>query len=97
MQKFSVDHLDNTMFDREEHTMIREAVITIPVDVETARVYQTASTEERKKIQLLLRLQLRELIGRPKTTLREVMDDIGTKAQARGLTPEILETLLHAD
>ena len=59
--------------------------------------YQMASTEERKKIQLLLRLQLRKLIGRPKTTLREVMDDIGTKAQVRGLTPEILETLLHAD
>ena len=77
--------------------MLKEAVITIPVDVETAQGYQMASTEERKKIQLLLRLQLRELIGRPKTTLREVMDDIGTKAQVRGLTPEILETLLHAD
>jgi hypothetical protein len=73
--------------------MINETVITIPVDVEMAQVYQTASTEERKKIQLLLRLQLPELIGQPKALLREVMDAIGAKAEARGLTPEILEML----
>jgi hypothetical protein len=72
-----------------------EAAITIPVDAETARVYHTASPDDQKKIQLLLRLRLRELAELPKNSLAEIMDDIGAKAEARGLTPEILEALLH--
>jgi len=72
-----------------------EAAITIPVDAETARAYQSASPDEQKKIQLLLRLRLRELAALPTESLVEIMDDIGAKAEARGLTPEILETLLH--
>jgi hypothetical protein len=71
-----------------------ETIITIPIDAETARVYHTASPEDRKKIQLLLRLRLRELAELPTSSLVEIMDDIGAKAQARGLTPEILEDLL---
>jgi len=72
-----------------------EAVITIPVDVETARTYHKASPDDQKKIQLLLRLRLRELAALPTGSLVEIMDDIGAKAEARGLTPEILEALLH--
>jgi hypothetical protein len=72
-----------------------ETIITIPVDVETARAYRTASPDDQKKIQLLLRLRLRELAELPKNSLVEIMDDIGAKAEERGLTPEILEVLLH--
>ncbi len=72
-----------------------KAAISIPVDAETARVYQKASPDDQKKIQLLLRLRLRELAELPKNSLAEIMDDIGAKAEARGLTPEILEALLH--
>jgi hypothetical protein len=72
-----------------------EVAITIPVDAETARAYGMASPDDRKKIQLLLRLRLRELAELPTTSLIEIMDDIGAKAEARGLTPEILEALLH--
>lgn len=69
--------------------------ITLPLDAETARAYHTASPEDRKKIQLLLRLRLRELTELPTSSLVEIMDDVGAKAQARGLTPEILEDLLR--
>lgn len=72
-----------------------ETIIALPVDAETARVYHTASSEDRKKIQVLLRLRLRELTEPPSSSLAEIMDDIGAKAQARGLTPEILKDLLH--
>jgi hypothetical protein len=72
-----------------------ETVITIPVDVETARAYHAAAPDDQKKIQLLLRLRLRELAELRKNSLVEIMDDIGAKAEARGLTPEILEALLH--
>ena len=44
---------------------------------------------------LLLRLRLRELAELPTDSIVEIMDDIGAKAEARGLTPEILEALLH--
>ena len=72
-----------------------QADITIPVDAETARAYHTASPDDQKKILLLLRLRLRELTALPTDSLVEIMEDIGTKAEARGLTPEILEALLH--
>ena len=70
-----------------------ETIITIPIDAETAHVYHTASPEGRTKIQLLLRLRLRELAELPTSSLVEIMDDIGAKDQARGLTPETLEAL----
>lgn len=72
-----------------------DTVIPIPVDAETARVYREASAENQKKIELLLRLRLRELAELPSGSLAEVMDEIGAKAKARGLTPEILESLLR--
>ena len=72
-----------------------DIVITIPLDEETARVYRAASTEDQRKIRLLLRLRLRELAELPSGSLRQLMDDIGAKAEARGLTPDILKALLR--
>ncbi|HBY93031.1 MAG TPA: hypothetical protein DEP84_03550 [Chloroflexi bacterium] len=72
-----------------------DTVIPIPVDAETARVYREASTEDQKKIQLLLRLRLRELADLPSGSLADIMDEIGTKAEAHGLTADILERLLR--
>lgn len=69
--------------------------IALEVDADTARVFAAASPEDRRKLQLLLRLRLRELTARPARLLKEVMDDIGQYAAARGLTPEILESLLR--
>ena len=70
-------------------------IVTIQVDPQTARVYSKATEEERQKMQLLLRLRLQELTTRPARRLEEVMDEISQKAEARGLTPTILESLLH--
>ncbi|MCL4552685.1 MAG: hypothetical protein M1305_03925 [Candidatus Marsarchaeota archaeon] len=84
---------DSTPFQKER--TMSETTITLPVDAKSARVYQTASPEDRKKIRLLLRLRLRELAELPTSSLTEIMDDIGAKARARGLTPEIMEDLLR--
>lgn len=70
------------------------AVIPISVDEATAVAYNQASAEEQRKIQLLLSLRVRELFAQPDISLSQVMDDIGEEAEARGLTPQILETLL---
>ena len=69
--------------------------ISIPVDEATALAYNQASAEEQKKIQILLRLRVNELFTQSDVSLQQVMDEIGAKAEARGLTPEILETLLR--
>ena len=69
--------------------------ISIAVDADTALSFCEASPEERRKLELLLRLRLRELtLGRVRP-LQEIMDEIGTKAEVQGLTPEILESLLR--
>ena len=68
--------------------------ISIPVDVSTALAYNQASVEQQQKIQLLLSLRIRELFSSSNASLPQIMDDIGAKVEARGLTPQILETLL---
>lgn len=67
--------------------------ITIHVDPEAARAYRSVSDEQRRKLDLLLSLRLRE-VGRSNQSLEEVMRDISQNAQERGLTPEILMGML---
>ncbi len=68
--------------------------ITIRVDPDAARAYRAASPEERRKLDLLLSLRLHDAL-RPGGSLKGLMRDISRKAQERGLTPEILESILH--
>jgi hypothetical protein len=69
--------------------------ISITVDADAAQTFSAASPEERRKLELLLGLRLRELTAGRARPLQEVMDEIGTQAKARGLTPEILESMLR--
>lgn len=71
------------------------ATITIQVDAEAAKALAAASPEEQRKIQLLLSLRLQDLTSLQGKSLKTVMDEIGARAEARGLTPEILEALLR--
>jgi hypothetical protein len=68
--------------------------ITIHVNVEAARVFETLPEEKRHKLEVLLSLKLSEAT-RQKRPLEAVMTEISDKAQSRGLTPEILDSLLH--
>jgi predicted amino acid racemase len=68
--------------------------ITIPLDPQTARAYDSAAPEEKRKIQALLSLWLRDLATGQHPSLQQVLDEVGRKAEARGLTPEILDSLL---
>ncbi|MGH7961914.1 MAG: hypothetical protein ACRERD_08830 [Candidatus Binatia bacterium] len=71
------------------------ATISIPVDAEVAQAFAAASAEEQRKIELLLRLRLQDLTVKAHRPLKAVMDEIGEQAEARGLTPDILDLLLH--
>jgi hypothetical protein len=69
--------------------------ISIVVDADAAQTFYEASPDERRKLELLLRLRLRELtLGRARP-LRAIMDDIGAEAEGQGLTPELLESMLR--
>lgn len=68
--------------------------ITIPLDPQAARAYDSASPDEKRKIQALLSLWLRELAVGDYPSLQQVLDEVGAKAKARGLTPEMLNSLL---
>jgi len=68
--------------------------VNVPVDNQTAKIYQNASSADKKKMQLLVNLWLREF-EKPSITLEKLTDDVSRKAQERGLTPEILESILN--
>ena len=69
--------------------------ITLQVDADLAQIYRSAPATDQSKLGLLLNLWLRELFTRS-TSLAALMDELSDKAQARGLTAEKLEELLHA-
>lgn len=72
------------------------ANITISLDAQTAQIYTNAPVDAQRKVRLLLSLWLQDFAVAPRP-LSIVMDEISEKAQARGLTPEILESLLNDD
>jgi hypothetical protein len=74
-----------------------ELTITIPLDAQTARAYSSASPEDKKKMEALVSLWLRALAAGQYPSLRKALDEIGRKAEARGLTPEVLESLLKGE
>lgn len=68
--------------------------ITVSVDPDLAAVYRSASEDERRKLDLLINLRLREATE-SRTSLRDVMAEISRDAQRRGLTPEVLQSVLE--
>jgi hypothetical protein len=68
--------------------------ITVNVMPEAARIYESATPEEKRKLELLLSLEL--MWGkRDRRGLEEIMDEASRQAEANGLTPEILEEILN--
>jgi hypothetical protein len=73
---------------------VANPTITIPMDPQTAQMYNSAPPQEKRRIQVLLSLWLRELAAGDYPPLQHVLDEVGRKAKARGLTPEMLDSLL---
>lgn len=68
--------------------------VTVSVDPDLAAVYRSASDDERRKLDLLINLRLREATE-SRTSLRDVMAEISREARRRGLTPEVLQSVLE--
>lgn len=71
-----------------------QPTITIALDPQTALAYDCTGPEEKRKIQALLSLWLRDLLGGGYSPLQQILDEVGQKAKARGLTPEMLDSIL---
>lgn len=67
--------------------------ITVSVDLDVANAYRMVSDNDRRKLDLIINLRLRDA-RRSKSSLKDVLREISQKAQQRGLTPEILQSLL---
>jgi len=70
------------------------ATITIPLDPQTAKAYKRASAKEKRRMQALVSLWLRGLTTNGSASIEEVLEETGRKAKERGLTAEVLESLL---
>ena len=67
--------------------------IIVSVDSDVARLYRSLSDPDRRKLDLLVNLRLREATKSPKS-LRDIMREMSRDAQRRGLTPERLQSIL---
>lgn len=70
--------------------------ISVRVSDDAARTYESASDDERRKLDALLTIQLTQP-HQPGRALEEVMNELSRKAEKRGLTREILDDILRGD
>ncbi|MFM7577711.1 MAG: hypothetical protein ACKN9E_02375 [Microcystaceae cyanobacterium] len=67
--------------------------ISIQVDPEIAQAFQLSKPEQQQKIQALMNQWLKEALNI--SQLQMTMDQLSDEAEAKGLTPEILESILN--
>ena len=70
--------------------------ITVSVDADIAATYRNASDHDRRKLDLMVNLRLREMTA-PGRSVRKTMANISRNAQQRGLTPDILRSILDEE
>jgi len=70
-------------------------IISIEVDKDLARSFLQASVDEKRQLNFLLNLRLKELIAAPRKPLAAIMDEMGHYAESQGMTPELLASLLN--
>jgi hypothetical protein len=71
--------------------------INLRVSADVADAYESASSEEKRKLEALLSSRLREVVRHRKRerSLEEIMDEMSRRAQERGLTQEKLDEILN--
>jgi hypothetical protein len=66
--------------------------ITIQVDPEIAKAYREAEPEKQQKIQIFLNVMLQKAVSQK--PLLDIMEEASQQAIAKGMTPEIIESML---
>jgi len=73
------------------------ASINIQLDDKSAQLYETTSEEKREQLRKLISFMVREFAESTPHSLLSLMDEMSREAEAKGLTPEILGTILSDD
>lgn len=68
--------------------------LVIRVTAEAAEIYESASEQDRKKLDVLLSLRLSEVADSARP-LKEIIREASGEAQRRGLTEDILKEILN--
>lgn len=71
------------------------ATIRVPIDDNSARILEQTPVEKQAQLRLLIRQLVAEFAQSTPATLFAQMDAMSQEAQRRGLTPELLDTLLR--
>ena len=66
--------------------------ITIQVEPEIAKAYREAEPEKQQKIQIFINIMLQKAVSQK--PLVDIMEEASQQAIAKGMTPEILESIL---
>ena len=70
--------------------------ISIRVDAEAARTFRSLPKEDRTKLEALLGIRLNEMTQRVES-LDDVLREVSERAKTKGLTADILKSLLDED
>jgi hypothetical protein len=73
------------------------AHLNIEMNPITAEAFAKMPVDDQETIKRLLSLRLQNLVAHANESLLDIMDEIGRNAQERGLTPEILESILRGE
>jgi hypothetical protein len=68
--------------------------ITLQIEVDAARAFKSASRDEQAKLEMLMSVLMKEYAKTNSPPLKQTMDEIGGQARERGLTPELLGSIL---
>ncbi|MBX7104761.1 MAG: hypothetical protein K1X57_11815 [Gemmataceae bacterium] len=71
------------------------STVSVELDPETGRVYDEAPDEVKLRLKLILSHKAREVFQKSNESLKEIMDEVGIRATAMGLTEEELEKMLR--
>lgn len=69
--------------------------INMDIDETTAGIYTAAPREDQNRLSVLWGVLVREYQAAP-SAISNLMNEIGSKAEERGLTADELESILHA-
>ena len=70
------------------------ATIRVPLDDRTASAYSAASPEKQALLHGMLGYFVQQFVDSTPESLFALMDEISQEAEANGLTPDILESIL---
>ena len=84
---------------QDDVSAMKTKTINLQVSADVAEAYESASGEEKRKLEALLSSRLREAVQHRKRggALEEIMDEISQRAQERGLTQGKLDEILNEE